>query len=43
MDGGAYRLLRPWDFPGKSPGVGASAFSNYVIVESVLMYRPHGL
>ena len=21
------RLLRPWDFPGKSAGVGASAFS----------------
>jgi len=22
------RLLRPWDFPGKSTGVGAIAFSN---------------
>ena len=26
------RLLRPWDFPGKSTGVGATAFSTTILV-----------
>ena len=29
------RLLRPWDFPGKSTGVGAAAFSTHCITPTM--------
>ena len=31
----AYQLLHPWDFPGKSTGVGAIAFSD-ILNQSIL-------
>ena len=32
------RLLHPWDFPGKSTGVGCHAFSNYIPMEWQILF-----
>ena len=41
LSGWPTRLLRPWDFPGKSTGVGCHCFL-HVLEDKVLTHGPPG-